>query len=83
MLDDSGDPAFKDEYGLREAYDEMDGIAVHGDHMLISGPPLRSQGRSGRCYLRSFKGSIQHPALPAGTRRSEKEQGARAISGGP
>ena len=40
MLDDSGDPAFKDEYGIREAYDEMDGIAVHGDHMFISGTRL-------------------------------------------
>ena len=40
MLDDSGDPDFKDEYGIREAYDEMDGIAVHGDHMLISGTRL-------------------------------------------
>ncbi len=40
MLDDSGDPEFKDEYGNREAYDEMDGIAVHGDHMFISGTRL-------------------------------------------
>ena len=40
MLDDSGDPDFKDEYGLREAYDEMDGISVHGDRMLISGTRL-------------------------------------------
>ena len=40
MLDDSGDPDFKDEYGIREAYDEMDGIAVHGDHMFISGTRL-------------------------------------------
>ena len=31
MLDDRGDPAFKDEYGIREAYDEAEGIAVHGD----------------------------------------------------
>ena len=40
MLDDSGDPAFKDEYGLREAYDEMVGIALHGDHMFMSGTRL-------------------------------------------
>ena len=40
MLDDSGDPDFKDEYGIREAYEEMDGIAVHGDHMFISGTRL-------------------------------------------
>ena len=40
MLDDSGDPAFKDEYGLREAHDELDGIAIHGDHMFISGTRL-------------------------------------------
>ena len=40
MLDDSGDPDFMDEYGIREAYDEMDGIAVHGDHMLIPGTRL-------------------------------------------
>ena len=39
MLDDSGDPDFMDEYGLREAYDEMDGIAVHGN-MFISGTRL-------------------------------------------
>ncbi len=37
MLDDSGDPDFKDEYGIREAYDEADGIAVHGDTMYITG----------------------------------------------
>ncbi len=36
MLDDSGDPAFKDECGIREAYDEEDGISVHGDTMYIS-----------------------------------------------
>ena len=29
-----------DEYGIREAYDEMDGIAIHGDHMFISGTRL-------------------------------------------
>ena len=40
MLDDSGDPAFKDEYGLREAYDEEDAIAVHGDTMYIAGTRL-------------------------------------------
>ena len=40
MLDDSGDLAFKDEYGLREAHDELDGIDVHGDHMFISGTRL-------------------------------------------
>ena len=40
MLDDSGDPAFKDECGLREAYDELDGIAVHGDTMYIAGTRL-------------------------------------------
>ena len=40
MLDDSGDPDFKDEYGIREAYDEADGIAVHGDTMYISGTRL-------------------------------------------
>ena len=40
MLDDSGDPAFKDEFGLREAYDEEDAIAVHGDTMYIAGTRL-------------------------------------------
>ena len=40
MLDDSGDPDFMDEYGLREAYDEIDGIAVHGEYMFISGTRL-------------------------------------------
>ena len=40
MLDDSGDPDFKDEYGIREAYDDADGIAVHGDTMYISGTRL-------------------------------------------
>ena len=40
MLDDSGDPDFKDEYGIREANDEMDGIAVHGGHMFMSGTRL-------------------------------------------
>ena len=40
MLDDSGDLAFKDEYGLREAYDEEDAIAVHGDTMYIAGTRL-------------------------------------------
>ena len=40
MLDDSGDPAFKDEYGLREAYDEEDAISVHGDTMYIVGTRL-------------------------------------------
>ena len=40
MLDDSGDSAFKDEYGLRESYDEQDGISVHGDTMCISGTRL-------------------------------------------
>ena len=40
MLDDSRDPDFMDEYGLREAYDEMDGISVHGDHMFMSGTRL-------------------------------------------
>ena len=40
MLDDSGDSAFKDEYGLRESYDEQDGISVHGDTMYISGTRL-------------------------------------------
>ena len=40
MLDDSGDPDFMDEHGLREAYDEMDGIAVHGEYMFISGTRL-------------------------------------------
>ena len=40
MLDDSGDPDFKDEYGLRESYREADGIAVHGDTMYISGTRL-------------------------------------------
>ena len=37
MLDDSGDSDFIDECGLREAYDEIDGIAVHREYMLISG----------------------------------------------
>ena len=40
MLDDSGDSDFIDEYGLSEAYDEIDGIAVHGEYMLISGKRL-------------------------------------------
>ena len=40
MLDDCGDPAFKDEYGLREVYDEEDAIAVHGDTMYIAGTRL-------------------------------------------
>ena len=40
MLDDSGDPDFKDEYGLIDAYREADGIAVHGDTMYISGTRL-------------------------------------------
>ena len=40
MLDDSGDPALKDEYGLREAYDEEDAISVHGDTMYIAGTRL-------------------------------------------
>ena len=40
MLDDSGDPAFKDEYGLRESYDEQDGFSVQGDTMCISGTRL-------------------------------------------
>ncbi len=40
MLDDCGDPDSKDEYGLREAYDEEDAIAVHGDTMYISGTRL-------------------------------------------
>ena len=40
MLDDSGDSDFMDEYGLREAYDEIDGIAVHGEYMFISGTRL-------------------------------------------
>ena len=40
MLDDSGDSDFIDEYGLREAYDEIDGIAVHGEYMFISGTRL-------------------------------------------
>ena len=40
MLDDSGDPAFKDEYGLREAYEAPDGIVVHGDTMYIAGTRL-------------------------------------------
>ncbi len=37
MLDDSGDPDFKDEDGLREAYDAPDGVAVHGETMFIAG----------------------------------------------
>ncbi len=40
MLDDSGDLAFKDEYGLREPYDEGDAISVHGDTMYIAGTRL-------------------------------------------
>ena len=40
MLDDSGDPDFKDEYRIREAYDEADAIAVHGYTMYISGTRL-------------------------------------------
>ena len=40
MLDDSGDSYCIDEYGLREAYDEIDGIAVHGEYMFISGTRL-------------------------------------------
>ncbi len=40
MLDDSGDPDFKDEDGLREAYDASDGVAVHGETMYIAGTRL-------------------------------------------
>ena len=40
LLDDSGDPDFKDEDGLREAYAEPDGVAVHGDTMYIAGTRL-------------------------------------------
>ena len=40
MLDESGDVDFKDEYGIREAYNEADGIAVHGDTMYIAGTRL-------------------------------------------
>ena len=40
MLDDSGDPDFKDEDGLREAYDAPDGVAVHGETMYIAGTRL-------------------------------------------
>ena len=40
MLDDSGDPAFKDECGLREAYEAPDGIVVHGDTLYIAGTRL-------------------------------------------
>ena len=40
MLDDSGDPDFKYEYGIREAYDEADAIAVHGNTMYIAGTRL-------------------------------------------
>ena len=40
MLDDSGDSACKDEYGLREAYEAPDGIVVHGDTMYIAGTRL-------------------------------------------
>ena len=40
MLDDSGDLAFKHEYGLREAYDEGDAVSVHADTMYIAGTRL-------------------------------------------
>ena len=40
MLDDSGSADFKDEYGLREAYDEPNGIAVYGDTIYIAGTRL-------------------------------------------
>ena len=40
MLDNSGDPDVKDEYGIREAYDVADSIAVHGDVMCIAGTRL-------------------------------------------
>ena len=40
MLDDSGDPDFRDEDGLREAYDAPDGVAVHGQTMYIAGTRL-------------------------------------------
>ena len=40
MLDDSEDAAFKDENGIREAYEAPDGIAVHGDTMYIAGTRL-------------------------------------------
>ena len=40
MLDDSGDPDFRDEDGLREAYDAPDGVAVHGNIMFIAGTRL-------------------------------------------
>ena len=37
MLDDSGDPAFKDECGIQEAYNAAYGVALHGDTLYISG----------------------------------------------
>ena len=40
MLDDSGDPDFKDEYGLREAYEAGEAVVVHGDHVYIAGTRL-------------------------------------------
>ena len=40
MLDDSGDPDFRDEDGLREAYDASDGVAIHGNTMFIAGTRL-------------------------------------------
>ena len=40
MLDDSGDPDFRDEDGLRQAYDAPDGVAVHGETMYIAGTRL-------------------------------------------
>ena len=69
MLDDSGDPAFKDEYGIREAYDDMDGIAVHRDH---SGTRLdRLSGLrdvlDDVTFLPLRKAYNMHAALPAGT----------------
>ena len=40
MLDNNGDPAFKNESGTREAYEAPEGIVVHGDHMYIAGTRL-------------------------------------------
>ena len=37
MLDVSGDPAFKDECGIQEAYNAPDGVALHGHVLNISG----------------------------------------------
>lgn len=51
IIDDSGDPAFLDEYGLRESYETPDGIAVHGDTMFIAGTMLDRMSGGARDLL--------------------------------